>query len=322
MNNLKDKNCLVVGGAGFIGSHLCDKLLSMKVKKVVCLDNFFLGSKENLDNASSHRNRFVLYSSDASDYHSVASILDLEKIDIVYNLATKALMYSFENPFDAVNVNIQIALNLAELLRKKKFKRLVQISTSEVYGSAIKASIKETDPLRPETSYASGKAGADLALISYINQFNLDIMILRPFNNYGPRQNTEKFAAIVPITVKRIFNCKKPLIKGNGKQSRDFIYVIDTVEKIIKLSQMRISDRVINIGSGIETEVNEIVSTISSIMNYKKGVIFEKQRIADVNRHKANINILRKYIKTNKTTSLKIGLSLTVDWYKKSFQGK
>ena len=102
-----------------------------------------------------------MYSSDASDYHSVASILDLEKIDIVYNLATKALMYSFENPFDAVNVNIQIALNLAELLRKKKFKRLVQISTSEVYGSAIKASIKETDPLRPETSYASGKAGAD-----------------------------------------------------------------------------------------------------------------------------------------------------------------
>ena len=112
-------------------------------------------------------------------------------------------------------------------------------------------------------------------------------MILRPFNNYGPRQNTEKFMPIVPITVKKNCNCKKPLIKGNGKQSRDFIYVIDTVEKIIKLSQMRISDRVINIGSGIETEVNEIVSTISSIMNYKKGVIFEKQRIADVNRHKA-----------------------------------
>ena len=146
-----------------------------------------------------------MYSSDASDYHSVASILDLEKIDIVYNLATKALMYSFENPFDAVNVNIQIALNLAELLRKKKFKRLVQISTSEVYGSAIKASIKETDPLRPETSYASGKAGADLALISYINQFNLDIMILRPFNNYGPRQNTEKFVAYSSNNSKKNF---------------------------------------------------------------------------------------------------------------------
>ena len=198
MLSIKGKTVLVTGGAGFIGSHLCDTLLEKGAGKVVCLDNFFLGKMENLQEATSHEN-FVLYHDDARNFGTVQAILGKEQVDVVFNLATIALNYSFFNPFDAYMVNVEIANTLLELLKMEQYRTLIHVSSSEAYGSAKYSPMDENHPTDPTTPYAAGKAAADLMIHSFSKVLDLDISIIRPFNNFGPRQNAEgPLAAIIP----------------------------------------------------------------------------------------------------------------------------
>ncbi|MBT5472164.1 MAG: NAD-dependent epimerase/dehydratase family protein, partial [Nitrospina sp.] len=220
------KRILVTGGAGFIGSHLVDNLLSEGVEHVAVVDNFFLGKESNLSQATKkYKDKVKIYREDAAEFSSMEAVCGKEKPDVVFNLATKALLYSFFNPPGAYRVNVDIAENFGELLRKKVFGKLIHVSTSEVYGTARQNSMAEDHPLMAETSYAAGKAAADLLLTSYVNMFDLDITIVRPFNNYGPRQNEGALAAVIPETIKRIRSGQEPFIEGDGLQTRDFIYV-------------------------------------------------------------------------------------------------
>ena len=129
------RNILVAGGAGFIGSHLCDALLEKGAGKVVCLDNFFLGKMENIEEAMKHDN-FMLYRDDARNFGVVQAIMEREGIEVVFNMATIALNYSFFNPFDAYMVNVSIANTLLELLKTGAYKTLIHTSSSEAYGTA------------------------------------------------------------------------------------------------------------------------------------------------------------------------------------------
>ena len=135
MAEIAGKNVLVTGGAGFIGSHLCDELLAKGVKKVVCVDNFFLGKLENIADALTHSN-FKLYRDDARNFGVLQAIMEKEAIEVVFNMATIALNYSFFNPFDAYMVNVQIANTLLELLKVGAYKTLIHTSSSEAYGTA------------------------------------------------------------------------------------------------------------------------------------------------------------------------------------------
>ena len=228
-----EKNVLVTGGAGFIGSHLCDELLICGASKVVCVDNFFLGKMENLKNALRH-NRFVLYRDDARQFGVMQSIIEKEQIEVVFNMATIALNYSFFNPFDAYMVNVEIANTLLELIKIGAYKTLIHTSSSEAYGTAQYSPMDENHPTDPTTPYAAGKAAADLMVHSFSKVLGLDISIIRPFNNYGPRQNAEgPLAGIIPVTAKRIKNGGRPVINGDGEQTRDFIYVKDTVRALV-----------------------------------------------------------------------------------------
>ena len=150
MLSIKGKTVLVTGGAGFIGSHLCDTLLEKGTGKVVCLDNFFLGKMENLQEATSHEN-FVLYHDDARNFGTVQAILGKEQVDVVFNLATIALNYSFFNPFDAYMVNVEIANTLLELLKMEQYRTLIHVSSSEAYGSARYSPMDENHPTDPTT---------------------------------------------------------------------------------------------------------------------------------------------------------------------------
>ena len=166
MPKIKGKNILVTGGAGFIGSHLCDGLLKKEAAKVVCLDNFFLGKMENIKEASQDE-RFVLYRDDARNFGVVQAILEKEQIDVVFNLATIALNYSFFNPFDAYMVNVEIADTLLKLLKIGAYKTLIHTSSSEAYGTAQYSPMDENHPTDPTTPYAAGKAAADLMILSF-----------------------------------------------------------------------------------------------------------------------------------------------------------
>src|SRR3990167_10544987 len=225
MPSLKNKSILVTGGAGFIGSHLVDALILEKPKKIVVIDNFFLGKRENLAKAKKGFKNLKIIKQDATEYEPMKRIITREKIEVVFNLATKALEHSFVDPDDAFMVNVDLASVLLRLLHEKKYQTLIHCSSSEAYGTARKIPIDEAHPKCPETLYAAGKAAADLMMLSYYKTYKYDIAIARPFNTYGPRQNEGVYAAVIPITLKKIMAGEPPEIYSHGKQTRDFIYV-------------------------------------------------------------------------------------------------
>lgn len=314
----RGKRVLVTGGAGFIGSHLVAALLEAGASRVAVVDNLFLGKEENLAPARrAFRDAVCLYREDAADYGAMKAICAMEKPEIVFDLATKALLYSFLNPPGAARVNVDIALTLAELLREERFARLVHLSSSEVYGSARSVPMTEAHPLLAETTYAAGKASADLVLQSYVNMFALDILILRPFNNYGPRQNDGDLAAVVPLTIRRILAGDAPMIEGDGLQTRDFAYVGDTVSAILRLAaESGLAGRIINLGSGRETPIGELVRTIAEIMGYRGEIRYGAARPADVRRHCAGVSEAVRLIGDPAPTPLADGVRRTVDWYR------
>ena len=315
--SFKGYRILVTGGAGFIGSHLVDALLAAGADRVAVVDNMFLGKIENLNIAVEYGDRFKLYREDAAEYSAMEAVINAENPDIVFNLATKALLYSFFNPSGACKVNLDIALNLAELLRKGTYRRLVHVSTSEVYGSAVMVPMNEDHPLLAETTYAAGKAAADLALVSYINQYDLNITTLRPFNNYGPRQNDGAMAAIVPLTAKRIMNGDKPVIQGDGLQTRDFVYVADTVDGLMKTALVEeTKGQTFNLASGRETTIKDIIDNISNLMGYTGDIEWQEERSADVRRHIAGVARAESLIGPVAQTKLEDGLAYTIEWYK------
>lgn len=321
MNNrpeIKNSTVLVTGGAGFIGSHLVDRLLVEGAKEVIVVDNLFVGSEDNLKDAISKG--VILYKDDIEITSSLDYIFERHNIDIVFNCATKALNYSFVNPKNAFETNTNGILNILEHQRKGHFKTLVHFSTSEVYGSAVYEPMDEQHPLKPTTTYAAGKAAADIALCSWVNMFDLDAFIVRPFNNYGPRQNYKGYlAGIIPITAFRILNGINPEIHGTGLQSRDFIYVLDTVDAIIKLYPLMDKADSINISTDGQISMKDVIHNIVDLMEYKGEILRKPERGADVECHNASNEKIKSMI-DYQLTPFNEGLQKTINWYKENIK--
>ena len=317
MNNrpqIKNSTILVTGGAGFIGSHLVDRLIEEGAKEVIVIDNLFVGSEENLKDAISKG--VIFYKDDIEITSSLDYIFEKHNIDIVFNCATKALNYSFVNPKNAFDTNVNGILNILEHQRKGNFKTLVHFSTSEVYGTAEYEPMDEAHPIKPTTTYAAGKAAADIALHSWVNMFDLDAFIVRPFNNYGPRQNYKGYlAGIIPITAYRILKGISPEIHGTGLQSRDFIYVLDTVDAIIKLYPLMQKADSVNISTDGQISMKEVIHKIAHLMDYKGEILNKPARGADVECHNAS-NAKVKSMIDYQLTSFEDGLAKTIEWYK------
>ena len=297
MLKLKGKNILVTGGAGFIGSHLVDRLIQENPEKIVIVDNLFLGREENLDQAKINFSKILFYNEDSSNYENMMNILLYEKIDVVFNLAVIPLPFSLVTPQETINVNVSIVATLCELLRNKYYKTLIHFSSSESYGTALKVPMSEEHPIRPETPYAASKVAGDYIILSYINTFSIDASIIRPFNNYGPRQNKYAYAGIIPIVINKASKGEEIIIYGDGNQTRDFIYVKDTVDAAIKIYENESTrGEIINIASGAETSINNLVRKILSLMNSKVKIIYDEPRPGDVRRHCGDVSLSNQLI--------------------------
>lgn len=307
--------CLVTGGAGFIGSHLVDRLQEMGASQVVVVDNFFLGKEENLHGAWK-RSGLEVYREDATDYFALEAIVEKERPEIVFNLATKALGYSFVNPEDAYIVNVLIARNLLHLLRRERYSHLVHYSSSEAYGTAQSVPITEDHPLKPHTPYAAGKAAADLMVVSFQAFLDCDIRIIRPFNTYGPRQNDGSYAAVIPLTIKRILNGQPPILQGDGLQTRDFLYVGDVVEGTVRLAESEAArGQIVNLASGYETSIGELISIIARLMDFEGGIRREPERPGDVRRLVGSIERAKKLVGFTPQVAFEEGLAVTIQWF-------
>ena len=294
---MKNKNIVVTGGSGFIPSHLIEALEKENPNKIYNLD-----LKEGYDLCC---------------YGETEKFFKTHKIDVVFDLATLPLPLSLKQPRFVVCDIIRIATNLAEICRKGLFKTLIHVSSSEAYGSAKYTPMDEQHPLNPTTPYASAKASADLIILSYHKTFGIDTAIARCFNTYGERQPIE-LGAIIPKTINKILNNQHPEIYGDGYQTRDFIYVKDTVRGIMEVYKCKDTrGKVINIAGGKEVSIKEIVEKICEILKYKDRVIYQKQRKADVSRHWASINLAKRLFNFVPQYTLEQGLERTINYYKK-----
>jgi UDP-glucose 4-epimerase len=177
----------------------------------------------------------------------------------------------------------------------------------------------EKHPLGSSTPYAASKGAGDLIVLSYYRTFGTDCAIIRPFNNYGPRQNEETYAGVIPVTIKRILNDEAPVIYGDGKQTRDYIYVTETARMAIEIYKTEdTKGKVINIGSGKETSILTVMNEIMKLLNYDKEIKFETTRLGDVRRHIANIYLAEDILGFKQKISFEEGMKMTVDWYKKN----
>lgn len=313
-------NILVTGGAGFIGSHLTDKLLSLG-HTVTVLDNLINGKERNLEDAKTNSN-FKFVKGDILDKKTCEDVT--KNIDVVYHLACLGVRHSLHGPFENHRVNAEGSLNMLEASLKNKVRRFFYISTSEIYGDIKKFPIDEDGVPLPKTVYGASKLAGENYAYSYHTCFGMDTTILRIFNNYGPRAHHEGDAGeIIPRSIVNIIYGKAPIIFGDGKVTRDFFYVKDTASALSLLLDIKnISGEIINIGTGEEITMKHLQEKLLELMESKLSINFMEDRPADVPRLWVDPTKFKKITDFRPSHTFEEGLKETIKYYLELSVGK
>jgi UDP-glucose 4-epimerase len=281
------------------------------------VDNLFLGRQANLIEARRRYPELKLFTQDASDYDAMGAILAAEGVEVVFNLAIVPLPASLVNPRWTVEHNIALTSVPCELQRGGFFETLIHCSSSEAYGSAAYIPMDEEHPYQPSTPYAASKVGSDHVVLSYRATYGTDAAIVRPFNNFGPRQNAGAYAGVIPIVVGRALRGEPVVIYGDGEQTRDFVFVRDTADAMVRVyEEPATRGQVLNIASGEEVSVNRLVRELLAALQSDVPIVHEPPRPGDVRRHCGSIDRARQLIGYQPTTDLRTGLAETVAWYR------
>lgn len=321
LDSIKDSTFLVTGGAGFIGSNLCEFLVFNKAKKVICLDNLFNGKLENIKDLMSESN-FTFIKGDIRDFDLIL-ILTKDIDYVLHQAAWGSVPRSMVQPLDYTANNVQGTHNVFEASRINNVKKVVYASSSSVYGD---------HPSLPKKEGIEGNLLSPYALSKRINEeygklywdvFKLPTVGLRYFNVFGRRQNPEgDYAAIIPKFIKISLNGKSPTIYGDGNQSRDFTYIDNVIQANLKAalnSNNNSYGRSYNIAFGEAVKINDLFHMIRNKLDSNIKVNYSKVREGDILYSLADITQARISFSYKPTVNFTEGLDLSISWYKSFF---
>lgn len=314
-STLNDSHCLVTGGAGFIGSNLIDSLRSQGAA-VRVLDNFSTGFRHNLDHLTNDSQVEVIQG-DASDASVVSRAVD--GIDYVFHLAAMASVPRSMREPDLCHA--WCATSTVQLLHASaaaKVRRVVLASTSAAYGNSTFVSKRESDPAAPLSPYAASKLAAEAYCKAFHSGFGLETVILRYFNVFGPRQDPQsEYSAVIPRFVSMILSGERPIIYGNGQQSRDFVFVSDVAKaNLLAATVPEAVGGTFNIGRGERTTLLELLTTLREILGQDIEPIHQPPRAGDVRDSLADISEARNRLQFEPDVSIQEGLAKSTDYYR------
>ena len=306
------KKILVTGGAGFIGSHLCKKLLD-EGNDVLCLDNYFTGTKENISSLFKSPYFEVIR-------HDVCFPLYVE-VDEIYNLACPASPIHYQHdPVQTTKTSVHGAINMLGLAKRINA-RILQASTSEIYGDPETHPQEENywgnvNPIGPRSCYDEGKRCAETLFFDYYRQHNLDIKVVRIFNTYGPNMHPNDGRVVSNFIVQALTN-QDITVYGNGDQTRSFCYIDDLISGIFKMmaSEKKFIGPV-NLGNPVEFKIIDLAKTIIKLTNSKSNIVNKELPTDDPIRRKPNISLAKNFLDWEPSFNLEEGLKLTIDYFK------
>ena len=311
---MENKEIVVTGGCGFIGSHIVEELL--KSNKVTIIDNLSSGKIENLENPN-HEN-LTLIEGDLLD-------LDLEEIlkgkDYVFHLAAKvSVPGSVEEPLDYNESNVDATLKLLVACKNNDVKKIVFSSSSAVYGENLNMPLKESELPLPTSPYAAQKASGELYLKSFYESYGLNYVALRYFNVFGPRQDENSpYAAVIPKFISAILKGENPVIYGDGEQTRDFIYVKEIAKANILACESDYNG-IVNVALGKSMTINHLFDIVSDVLESNLEVKYLDERPGDIKHSLADISNLKNINFKPEADKFEKQLRETVEWFKEQME--
>lgn len=318
--NINQKKVLVTGSAGFIGSHLVESLLNegCEVRAFVHYNSF--SDYGWLDTLTKNKlNNIEIVAGDVRDHGSVRNAM--QNMDIVFHLAALiGIPYSYYSPESYVDTNIKGTLNILQAARDYSIDKILITSTSEVYGTAQYVPIDEKHPYQGQSPYSATKIGADKLAESFFRSFDLPVVIVRPFNTFGPRQSAR---AVIPTIITQLLSGVLKMKLGDLHPTRDLVYVKDTVEGFIELAKADTTiGQEVNIATQNEISIGDLAKKIISLINPKATIITDKVRVrpkaSEVERLLGSNKKITKITKWKRLYRLEDGLKETIEWFEKN----
>ena len=314
-NKIKDSTILITGGAGFIGSYVVEELLPLKPRKIIIIDNFIRGSRENMKNFIDDP-VIELHEGDVRDVAKLEECI--APCDFVFHMAALRINSCAANPKEGFEVMLKSTFDVAELCVKYKIKKVIYSSSASVYGLAEHFPTPETDnPYNNQTFYGAAKMWGEQLFRSYKFMYGLNYAALRYFNAYGPRMDTDgKYTEVMIKWLDCIRDGRNPLIYGDGSTTMDFVYVRDIAKANIAALQADVTDEVFNIGNCEETSLKQLLAVLLKVNDSNLTPEHrEENSINPVSRRLADISKAKQLLNFTPTVSLEQGMKELTKWY-------
>lgn len=312
--DLKGSRVLVIGGAGFVGSHLIDQLVQSEAREIVVYDNFSRGKVENLARALKDP-RVKVFELGGDVLHTDILEAATQGVDCVFHLAALWLLHCHDYPRSAFEVNVRGTFNVLEACVKNGVKRLVYSSSASVYGDAVTTPMEEDHPFNNRTFYGATKIAGEQMARAFAQRYGLNYVGLRYMNVYGPRQDYKgAYVVVIMKMLDRLDRGLAPVIYGDGTQTYDFVYVEDVARANVLAAQSSVTDEFFNVGTGKGTTIRELTDRILKITGAELKPVFEPQGTTFVTQRIGSARKAQERLGFRASVGLEEGLKRLIDW--------